>query len=308
MDHGAGAETIFERFFWPLYPEDVRRDLGRARATDANPGGNPAIAAELEDAARVFARRFDLDGTDASVHRLSALVTPAQCEAWGAEGGAPGTPENELFNVIVHGVAYVGECARKGGARPRDARWSVRRPLWESLVTLESRAGTGALAVFQWWLKAAAGAGTLADRYRAHVEVPTSRPEDELSPIVAGERRLPRIAKSVRYDVLHKHLKAHLPELSDLGADFPSPERFAEMRFRWLDFLLLGGARELLVFGPGEGGLHLFWVSARGFEKATFVPCDAFPEPIVRADGERVVVVVSHEGKPAAHEWLWWGP
>ncbi len=188
----------------------------------------------------------------------------------------------------------------------------MRRPLWESVIALSSPAGEAQLALFQWWLKslsddAGAGyAGTLADRYRTHVEVPTS-PVDALSPIAPADRRLPRIAK-VRYDVLYKHLKAHLPELRDLGKDFPSAERFADMRLRWLDFLLLGEGRMLLMYGPGEGGLHMMWLDASGFQKATFIPAESFPDPVVELEEGQLTAIVAWEGKTVAHRMLWWGP
>jgi hypothetical protein len=304
------AERLFLDHFWPLYPEDARADLARARKTDANPGNNPGVVAHLDDAARAFVRNAQalfgadlaLDTSDASVHRLSAALTPERRDAWASIGKGA---ENALFNAVVHGAAYVGACvvANHGGA------WSVRRPLWESLVRLHSPAGEADLAIFHWWLKSLADGATetLADRYRTLVEVPCARPE-ELPVIAPNDRRLPRIAKGVRYNVLYKHLKAHLPELRDLGRDFPTPERFAELGFKWLDFALLGGGRMLLVYGPAASGLHLFWLSESGFEKAAYFPADAFPEPIVRAQGDTLEIIVSVAGAVQRHEMLWWGP
>jgi hypothetical protein len=319
---GVTAASLFEAYFAPLYPEDVLSDLARARSTDANPAKNPALFAHIEDASLVFARMAPklfadddprLDRSDASVHRLSRVLTRARRDAWSREGAA-GTAQNQLFNVVVHGAAYVGACVVLGHA----GVWSLRRPLWESVVTLESRAGRGDLAVFQWWLKSLAddalegdggeettGALTLADRYRTHVEIPCASPE--ALPILAEPRPLPRLAK-VRYDALHRHLRAHLPELRDLGEHFPSPERFDAYAFTALDFLLLGGGRMLLVVGTNAEGVHLFWLGAAGFEKAMFFPADAFPAPVVRASGDKLVVVTEVEGKPARHELLWWGP
>jgi hypothetical protein len=312
------AEPLFVRWFLPVYPPDARADLARARATDANPGRNPAIFAHLDEAADTFVRAarglfgadaaaLGLDRSDASVHRLSAALTPERRDAW-AEQGEPGTPENALFNVVVHGAAYVGACvvASHGGV------WRVRRPLWESVVRLRSRAGEADLAVFHWWLKSLADGeqrATLADRYRAHVEVPCARPED-LPVIVAaggGARALPRLGKP-RYDLLHKYLRAHVAELRDLGEHFPSPERFEEYAFRWMDFHPLGGGRMLLLAGASAQGLHLFWLGAGGFEKSAFVACDAFPDPVVRIEGDRIVVMTSEAGATRTHEWLWWGP
>lgn len=197
--------------------------------------------------------------------------------------------------------------------------WLVRSPLWESRVRLRSRAGDAELAPLSWFLRAladdafddqgAARAG-LAERHRAYVEVPTTNP-DELTPITEP-RALPRLratAKNdLRYDVFYKYLKAHLPELRDVGADFPSPERFEAYRFSWLDFVLVGGGRMLVVAGPGEGGLHAFWLDRGGFLKSALFAADAMPEPIVRVADDKLAFVVSRNGETSVHETLYWGP
>lgn len=310
------AEQLFVRWFLPVYPPDARADLARARSADANPGRNPSILAHLDEAAATFVRGapalfgaaaagLALDRTDASVHRLSAAVTRERRDAWAAEG-APGTPESTLFNAVVHGSAYVGSCV----VASHGAAWSVRRPLWESVVRLRSRAGEADLAIFHWWLKALADDAqgtTLADRYRAHVEVPCAKPEDLPVLVPEAARALPRL-KQPRYDLLHKYLRAHLPEVRDLGRDFPSAERFEAFDFRWMDFHVLGGGRMLLLAGASPHGLHLFWVSAAGFEKSALYPCDAFPDPVVRVEGDRVVAMTSEAGVVRTHEMLWWGP
>jgi hypothetical protein len=312
------AEEIFRRVFAPLYPPDALENLALARTTDANPANNPHVLAHLDEAAEIFAANakelfgedLALDFSDASVHRLGAAITRARRDAWLARPDV-GTADSPVVHLVVHGTAYVGACAIRGGGGARDARWSVRRPLWESLVVLRSPAGEAELALFQWWLKSLAdeafepGGASLADRYRMHVEVPTMN-VDALPRIAPGDRKLPRITKP-RYDVLYKHLKAHLPELKDLGKDFPSPERFADIGFQWLDLLLLGDGRMLVMAGPGEGGLHVMWLGASGFEKAAFYPADKFPEPIVRVSGDKLQLLMSHEKKPVAHELLWWG-
>src|SRR6185437_16876645 len=73
---GLSAAGLFEQTFLPFYPPDARADLGRARAADANPGKNPSILAQLDEAAAIFARLapaalgapdLALDFTDASV-------------------------------------------------------------------------------------------------------------------------------------------------------------------------------------------------------------------------------------------------
>jgi hypothetical protein len=318
-------EELFVRYFLPLYPPDSRADLARARATDANPGRNASILAHLDEATErfvlgargLFGVDLTLDRSDASVHRLSAALTAERRDRWAVQG-AVGTANNALFNVVVHGAAYVGACAvlRHGGT------WSVRRPLWESVVKLKSHAGEADLAVFHWWLKSLAddvlaeptastasgwtGGATLADRYRAHVEVPCARPE-ELPVLVTGERALPRL-KQPTYDILHKYVRAHIPELRDLGRDFPAPDRFAAFAFRWMDFHVLGGGRLVLMAGASPQGLHLFWVGSSGFEKSAFLACEAFPEPIVRVHADRIWAMTSDGGNAREHEMLWWGP
>jgi hypothetical protein len=308
------ADALFRAYFLPLYPPDTRADLAGARATDANPAGNPTIFAHLNEAADVFARRgpalfgpqVALDFTDASVHRLSAALTRDKRDTW-AGAGEVGTPENQLFNLIVHGAAYVGACV----VRAHEGTWSARRPLWESVVHLKSRAGDAELAVFHWWLKTLADEDldrgvTLADRYRAHVESPTANPES-LPVIAPPDRRLPRLVKP-HYDTLYKWLKAHLPELRDVGEHFPSPERFEELAFASLEFALVGGGRMLLVSGANAHGLHLFWLTASGYEKSAFFPGDSFPEPKTQVQGDKIAAIVSIAGKPVVHEMLWWGP
>lgn len=320
-------EELFSRYFLPLYPPDSRADLARARATDANPGRNEALFAHLREAAdrfvanapALFGVDLALDRSDASVHRLSAALTIERRDRWAAQGAA-GAPDNALFNLVVHGAAYVGACvvARHGGV------WSVRRPLWESVVRLKSHAGEADLAIFHWWLKSLAddvigappdgasaesgwtGGATLADRYRAHVEVPCMRP-DELPAFVTAARSLPRLLKPT-YDLLHKYVRAHLPELRDLGEHFPSPDRFTAFAFRWVDFHVVGDGRLVLFAGASTQGLHLFWLGARGFEKSAFFACDSFPDPVVRVDADRIQAMTSDQGEPREHEMLWWGP
>lgn len=313
------AAVLFREVFLPLYPEDARSDLDRARREDANPANNPSVISHLDDAARVFVSMAEttlglsegalgLDYTDASVHRLSAALTTARRDRL-LGGGAKGTADNVLFNFVVHGSAYVGACI----VRSHGGTWSVRRPLWESVVRLVSRAGEADLPIFHWWLKSLAddneATATLADRYRAYVEVPCARPED--LPIIAPpDRALPKLAK-VSYHAFHQYLRANLAEIRDLGEAFPSPERFADYEFKHLSFNLVGGGRMLVVHGPTKNGLHAFWLTKEGFEKGAFWPCDAFPAPILRVknDGEeKIEILLSRDGKQSVLELLWWGP
>jgi hypothetical protein len=299
------AEGLFERWFLPLYPP--RAELAALRTTDVNPANNVRVLAQLDAIAETFATLAPtalaapdlvLDFSDASVHRLAACLTRERRDALLAENGA-------VVRLVTHGALYVGACAVKN----HGGRWLMRNPLWESRVELRSRAGVAELAVFQWWLKSLSDAEIdeprLADRYRLHVEVPSARPE-ELPIMASPERKLPRLSR-VRYDTLHKYLRGHLPELSSVGDHFPSPERFSELGFQWLDFVLLGGGRMLLVHGPGERGVHLMWLDAAGFTSSAFFPADAAPEHRVRVDGDKIVVELPVLGVTEVHEMLWWG-
>jgi hypothetical protein len=312
------ADDLFRIAFLPLYPEDAKSDLARARSVDANPANNPRVLAHLAEAADIFAQlgptalgetKLELDASDASVHHLSQAVTKETRDRWLAEPNC-GTAEGTLFNFVIHGSAYVGACVLR--SRGDAARWLVRRPLWESLVGLRSPVGESQLAVFHWWLKALSDdalegrAATLADRYRSHVEVPTADVE-ALPVFVRTERTIPRLKKA-RYDALYKLLRAHVPELRDVGRDFPSPERFAEMNFRWLDAHVLGGGRMVLLAGPGEGGVFLIWLDASGFVKSAFVAADEFPDPLIEVRDDRITVLARHDGKEVVRDMLWWGP
>jgi hypothetical protein len=305
------VERLFRAFFLPLYPPDAAADLARARTIDANPACNPAVLAHLDEAASIFAARapalldLQLDFSDASVHRVGAAFTRERREAWMARGTA-GSSESELFNVVVHGAAYVGTCI----VRNHGGTWGVRRPLWESVVRLRSHAGEADLAVFHWWLKSLADDGvgaSLGDRYRSYVEVP--RTNADALPILVkdAQRSLPRL-KRPRYDVFYKYLKAHLPEVRDLGADFPSPERFDDLAPRWIDFHVVGGGRMLLITFATAHGVHLFWLGDGGFVKAAWYEADAFPDPVTKVESDRVKLIVSASGNTRVHEMLWWGP
>jgi hypothetical protein len=331
------AIDLLAKYFAPLYPDDV----GDLRA-DANPDRDPRPFAHLKEAAELLARgavprlamhgvQVDLvlDFSDQSVVSLARALTPALRDRL-ASVGAAGSAENELFNFVVHGSAYLGECIR----RNHGGEWSARHPLWESVVTIRSAAGQADIPVFHWWLKSLSdvelGEPTMADRYRLHVAQPTFS-ADALPIIAPPDRRMPRI-KKVRYDVLYKHLKAHLPELKDLGVDFPSPERLAEFELKWLDFHWAGGGRTLIMAGLGSKGLHLFWLRSTGFSGAMFVACDAFPEPVIRVTYTTAATLGNTGSKPTddvavpaptvevvqihfaqderkqVHEVLWWGP
>ena len=293
------AESLFREFFLGLYPPG---DLEHARSEDANPAKNPAIYGQLDEIAAVLVKNapvalgVELDFTDASVHRLSKALAERREQLF---------ERGDFANVVIHAAVYVGACIVKN----HGGEWLVRRPLWESLVRLSSDAGVGDLAVFHWLLKSLAddAPASLADRYRANVEVPRGALAD-LPVIAPTDRRLPKLAKP-SYHALHQYLKAHVPEVRDVGVDFPSPERWDELGLESLTMHLVGGGRLLAMAGPSKAGLHAFWLSHAGFVKSAFWPCDAFPAPIFRvADERKIEVVLSVDGAMRSFELLWWGP
>ncbi len=308
------VEALAATLLAPLYP---RAHLERHRelsSLDANPGGNPRFVETMEETSRVFARLaghalgrdgLSLDEGDASVHRLSDALTRDARDRLIGERGPDGAPL--LAHLLVHGVAYVGTCA----ARQHGGVWRFRDPLWESRLALSSRAGDAELSILSWWLRALTdeeiGRGTLGERYRRYVEVPCTEPL-ALAPWLPEARPLPRL-KRPKYDTLNRYLKAHLPELRDLGEHFPSPERFVELAFDWLDFVVLGGGRMLLMHGPASSGVHLMWLDTAGFVKSVYHPADAFPAHVVRRlDDDRIALVRSLQGRELVDEMLWWGP
>jgi hypothetical protein len=303
------AEGLFRAVFSPLYPAGA--DLTRLRATDANPGNNPSILSALDDTASVFAtlgpKALDapslvLDRSDASVHRLAPLLTlDVRTRMLETQGEAPPL----LAHFVIHGTIYVGACIVKnhGGA------WLVRNPLWESRVRLESRAGTAEISPFAWWLKSLSdeeiGKATLLDRYRTHVEVPTFDPST-LDVIAPPDRRLPRLEK-VSYDLFYKYLKAHLPELKDVGEDFPSPARFTELRFRWLEMRLVGDGRMLVIHGPTASGVAVLFLSKHGFLKQHYYETGREAAHRLEIAGDVLRLVISDAGREEIHETLYWG-
>jgi hypothetical protein len=312
------ADALFATHFLPLYPDQTPAALANLREQDANPANNPSLLLPLREAAETFARlapamlaapQLALDFSDASIARLSAAVRAANLlERLGRTTIAESPRASELANFTIHASAYVGECVVRNHA----GRWQLRNPLWESRVFLASAAGEAQLPIFHWWLRTLveteaefAVAGGLASRYRSYVQVPCFDAQ-QLVKIASADRKLPKLSK-VRYDLLYKHLKAHLPELRDLGQDFPTPERFAAYEFKWLDFLWLGDGKMVLFYGQGKGGLHLFWMSAQGFEQSALIPCDGFPAPIVRCDAQKIVIVFSVDQQLLTQEMLWWG-
>jgi len=316
------AERLFRDLLLPLYPPGS--SLEAIRATDANPANNPAILGAVDETARVFAGLAPealevpdlvLDLTDASIHRLSRALTAEARDRMFERRPSPESP-SLLVHFMIHAALYVGACAVRNHA----GAWLVRNPLWETRVALTSRAGTFEIAPLSWIVRSLSdehlGKVSLADRYRTHVEVPFE--DVDRWPILAEPtKRLPRLSK-VRYDLLFQHLSRHLPELRDFGADFPEPARFAELGFFWLDFVLVGGGRALVMHGPTPKGVHLFWLTQAGFMKAAFFELDPAAsrmseshrlERSATPDGtEKLVLTLADARSDRTIEMLWWGP
>ncbi|GAC1353267.1 MAG: hypothetical protein NVS3B20_17740 [Polyangiales bacterium] len=347
---------LFDQYFRPLYPEDMRSDeaIALARRVDANPGRNPRIVGQLAEIAQLFAQLApgelptlnkatlqhpgDLDFSDASVHRLGQALD-LETRNRLLDQSRPSDPGSKFVSLVTHGAIYVGECivrnygetwgetwgetrgATRGETRREAQRapggdapfaaWGVRRPLWESVVHLQSHAGVAALAPFHWLLKALAdveiGKGGLVSRYRHYVERATTRP-DALPQIVSThlDRPFP-VLKVTRYDMLHKYLKANLPELRDVGRDFPSIEEWQALGFLEVQFMLLGDGRMLLIHGRGKRGLHLLWLDHQGFSHAMFLPASPGDPHSVEVVGNKLVIRFHGAGAARVHEMLWWG-
>lgn len=326
------AERLFRERFLPLYPVGARTIAGLAalRATDANPSNNPAILRALDETADLFANlaphalgvtSLSLDRTDDSVHRLSRELTAKARERLflaRRESASGATEPPLLIHFVAHAAIYVAACAvsNHGG------QWLVRSPLWETRVALVSRSGRAEISPFAWLLRCLSDEGdtaTLADRYRTHVEVPFED-VDSWPVVVDPRKRIPRLhGKPVRYDAVVRHWKAHLSGIEELGDAFPTPERFTELGFRWLEFVVVGDGRAVIVHGPArDRGVHLFWLGRAGFIKAAYFDVETSDEShrvtvegAAGPDGspQQVVVVSLANGDSMTEQrMMWWGP
>jgi hypothetical protein len=305
MRMSSEADLLFKTHFLPLYPANVSLDV--LRSEDANPGKNPSFGAQLQDAAERFRALsgldVELDYSPESVRKLGVLLTQERRDGWMRKPAAEGL--SEIVPVVIHGAAYVGECI----VRNFGGKWLFRQPLWESLVLIKTSLGDAQLPVFHWWLRSLSdselGRFSLGDRFRTYVEEPLFK-GDALPVLRVAPRDFPKATKT-NYDTFYKYLKAHAPEIRDVGHDFPSPERFTDLKFKWFQMMWLGEGRMLLVFGQNQDGLHMFWLDGKGFRKSAFVPCDVFPEARVRSRDALLEIIVSSAEKLATHEMAWWG-
>lgn len=299
-------EALFAEHFFPLYPPEQRADLRElvgARYTDAVPAPGADLVRELEGIAAAFAELAPralgkddlvLDFTDASIHRLGAALTRKVRDAVLARG--------DLAQLVVHGAVYVAATA----VRAHGGVYRPRRPLWETVVTVESRAGRGDLAPFHWWLKALSDAeidkGGLTSRWVQHVE--RARLDPATLPVLVDRPRTIPALPVVRWDNLNKHLRAHVPELRDLGPDFPSAEQLDEIGFLSLEFLLVADGRYLVVHGRGRAGLHLFWLDRSGFSHARFFPADPPAPHTLVVEGDTLIVRFALADRPVEEQIL----
>ncbi len=308
------ADALFSRFFWPLYPPDVRADPAAAQHTDANPARNPALLAPWVEAAELFVQNaprllgteltYDADG----ISRLSRALDRSRRDAWIAASD-PADPGNPLFNAVVHGAAYVGEVI----VRAHGGAWAMRRPTWESLVMRRVKdrdaiKTTGAIPPFHWLLKhlsdAEIDAGSLAYRFHVHVELATA--DVALLPVIAPPRRLPSIREPT-YALLSRYLAQHLPTLRDLGDGFPSAADFTARGYATLGFEMFHGGRVLAMHGqiPAHDDVpplvEILWLTARGFDHADTVPTDAGAAYFARPTGEVLEVTVAWKARPHTH-------
>ncbi len=308
-------ESFFEAVFGPLYPAGYRAELAALRADRPEPCTHAGTLARLDEIAETFKRMApaligisdtSLDDTDASIHRLAIVLTRDRRDALMAERTREPPHVPLLAMLAIHGSVYVARCI----VRQHDGVWLARRPLWESSVWLRTRIGECELPVFQWWIKSLSDAeidrAPLADRYRTHVEMPCF--DASGLPIIApGQPEIPRL-QDTRHESLVAHLKRWAPQIESLGPDFPTPDRFVQYSFMWLDFVWLGEGRMLLMHGPSpRQGAHLFWLDATGFVKSAFYPADDFPTHRIRIEDETLRVIVSVDDQVRFHDLPWWG-
>jgi hypothetical protein len=312
------AQAWFERWFLEHYPEEVRRDYHRAVDTDANPANNPTITAHLSEAAELFARNAPaLLGTElsfdgAGVARLAKALDRDRRDRWAAQS-KPEDPSNMLFNAVVHGAMFIGECA----VRAHGCRWSARNPLWESRVDRFVRDGDkqkpiGPFSPFQWLLKhlddREISESRLADRFRVHVEFATA--DVESYPKIVTAQRLPKLDGGA-YDLLVKFLHRHVPTLTDLGPLFPSVSEFTAIQYRTLGFEVFHDGRVLAMhalFTPPDADPHeststvdVYWLTAEGAQRIDRIPCAAHPPYFARKTGDSLEVTVATNAKPHTH-------
>lgn len=312
------AQALFERYFWPHYPPDAKADLARLRETDVNPAQNPALLAHAREGAELFASNTKallgleeaLTLDELGVLRLARALDRSRRDRW-LEGCVAEDPSNVFFNAVVHAALFVGESAVRAGF----GRWSLRRPLWESVVVRLVRDASGelreqgAVAPFHWLLRHLSDPeiddGTLAWRWRVHLAQAAAAVES--LPVLATPRAMPPL-RSPTYDLLVKYLHQRLPDLKDLGRGFPSPAEFTDFAFERLSFEVLHGGRVLAIHGqaPAAGErpavVQVLWLTAEGFDHADTIPTDGTPSYFGRAVTPTLLeLTLPWKGRPITH-------
>ncbi len=307
------AESLFQQYFWPLYPPDVQADPQGFRDLDVNPADNPTLARPLAAAAELLTANSEaLFGSVVTldplgVHTLARCLDRATRDRLIAASD-PDDPGNPFFNTVVHAAALVGEVA----VRTYASRWSLRRPAWESLVQRRTR---GAFAPFHWILKGladdAVDTAPLSYRFRIHVEQASADP-DALA-VLTPPRSLPTL-KAPTYDLLTRYLHQHLPSVRDVGAGFPSPAEFTQRAYASLTVVPLHDGRVLALHGqcgPASehpGAVEIHWLTAEGCDHTDVLPADPtvpyFARAITRTQLE---VTLSWRGRPVTHRLTFQG-
>ncbi len=303
------AEALLSRWFWPHYPEDVRRAPFLHRDVDANPGGNPSLSAVLPEAAALFVANapgllgeaVTLD--DAGVAVLARRLDRSLRDRWMAESD-PTRPDNLFVQALVHAAAFLGEVL----VQHHHGRWELRRPMWESVVHRPAPL-RGSIAPFHWLLKSladdAVDTAPLAVRWRLHVVQPAADPDGFV--VLTSAKSLPDL-KAPTYDLFVKYLHAHLKTLRDVGEGFPSPQEFTEKGYGALRCTPLHGGRVVALHGqtrstpehPGVVDVH--WMSEAGHDHTDTIPADHGVPYFGRAvTADTLEITVGWQGKPHTH-------
>ena len=298
------AQDLLVRWFWPHYPPDVRAAPFLHRDVDANPGGNPAFAEALADAAALFVANAPgllgetLTLSDDGVAVFARALTRARRDAWMAQSD-PTSPDGVFFQAVVHGAMFLGEVM----VRAHGGRWEIRRPLWESVV---HRRRGGAVSPFHWLLKSLADDAiddaSLAVRWSVHIAMDDAKPETLA--VIAPNASMPPL-KEPTYDLLVKYLRVHLPGLRDLGEAFPSAAEFTGRGYARLGFEPLHGGRVVAMHGAVKGEtdtVEITWLTERGFERTETLPSDPGVAYYARTlNDELLEVTVAWQDKPHTH-------
>ncbi|MDP3275128.1 MAG: hypothetical protein Q8Q09_08040 [Deltaproteobacteria bacterium] len=308
------AQQWFERWFYQHYPSEIRSRYLDAMTEDANPANNPSLYAHIADGAERFVHNasalFDVTLTfdGEGVAKLARALDRTTRDRL-ANSSDPSDPSNALFNTIVHGALFVGECA----VRAHGCQWSARNPLWESRVRRflpgKSPKELAPFAPFQWLLKhlddREIDDSKLYDRFKLHVEHGTLA-LDRMS-VLTERNSLPSL-KHPAYDTLIKYLHTHLPSVRDLGGAFPTASEFTAIAYDTVGFEVLEQGRVIAMHGmyvpsdhDAQSTVDVHWLTSEGVLRIDRIPCDRKPPHFARRTGDHLEVTYAHESKPRTH-------